>query len=77
MKAVAKRKAPPSIEQEIAALVEQSEAMRERADELLDLFAEKSRPPGIPRDSMRRLWEARALRHCPFTALDVAMKEGR
>jgi hypothetical protein len=71
---VAKKK---TIEEEIEALVSQADAMRERADELLDLFAEARRPSGVPRDSMRRLWEAKSLRHCFFTALDVASKEGR
>jgi hypothetical protein len=73
---VAKKK-PPSIEEEIEALVAQADAMRDRADALLDLFADKRRPSGIPRDSMRRLWEAKSLRHCPFTALDVAFKEAQ
>jgi hypothetical protein len=34
-----------------------------------------SETDGIPRDSIRRLWEARALTHCPVLALKAAMKE--
>jgi len=65
----------PTLEEQISALVEQADAIRERADELLDLFAEKVRPRSVPRDSVRRIWEAKSLIHCPIRALKAGMKE--
>ena len=64
-----------TLEEQISALVEQADAIRERADELLDLFAEKVRPRSVPRDSVRRIWEAKSLIHCPIRALKAGMKE--
>jgi hypothetical protein len=75
MSAAAVKKKPPTLEQEISALVEQSDAMRERAEELLDLYAEKHRPPGVPGPMLRRMWETRSLNHDPILALKYALKE--
>jgi len=73
MRAAAKK--APTLEQEILALIEQTDSMRERAEELLDLYAEKHRPPGVPGPNLRRMWEARSLNHCPILALKYALKE--
>src|SRR5262249_17429257 len=45
------------------------------SDGHLDLFAEKVRPRNVPRDSVRRIWEAKSLIHCPIRALKAGMKE--
>ena len=63
-----------TLEQEITAIVKQSEALRDRAEGALEEFAELRRGPSLPRDSLLRLWEAKALTHCPFRALQVAMR---
>jgi len=65
----------PTLEEQISALVAQADAVHARADELLDLFAEKVRPRNVPRDSVRRIWEAKSLIHCPIRALKAGMKE--
>jgi len=70
-----KSKKPPTLEQEVLALVEQSEAMRARAEDLLDQYAEAKRPPGIPGPNLRRLWEAKSLTHDPVLALKYGIKE--
>jgi hypothetical protein len=69
------KKKTQTLEEEIEALVAQTDALRERADELLNSFADKYRPRNMPRDSVRRIWEAKSLVHCPILALKAGMKE--
>ena len=69
------KKKIPTLEQEISALVADAEAMRERADELLDLYAEKRRPPSLPAPMLRRMWETKSLTHDPILALQYALQE--
>ena len=69
------KKKAPTLEREIAELVADAEAMRERADELLDLYAEKHRPPNVPAPMIKRMWETKSLTHDPILALEYALKE--
>jgi len=69
-----KRKPPaPTLEDRAAALVEEAEVLREEAEEILNALAEKKRHSNMPRDSLKRIWEAKALVHCPAVALKVAL----
>jgi hypothetical protein len=65
----------PTLEQEISALVADAEALRERADQLLDLYAEKRRPASLPGPMLRRMWETKSLTHDPILALSFALQE--
>ena len=64
-----------TLEQEISTLVADAEALRERADELLDRFAESRRPSGVPAGALRRMWENKSLTHDPILALSFALQE--
>ena len=69
-----KRKPPtPTLEDRAAALVEEAEVLRKEAEELLNALAEKKRHSNMPRDSLKQIWSARAVIHCPAMALKVAL----
>jgi hypothetical protein len=71
--AARKKKPTPTLEDRAAALIEEAEVLREEAEEILTALADKLRHSNMPRDSLKRIWEAKALIHCPVLALKAAL----